>query len=86
MEDLIELNVTNAKNGIYQKGTKISGNEGAMSGASYFELDNQAISVQVSTEVELRFLFFSMGYFQKGINGVRPPETLTISTVDYRGY
>lgn len=86
MEDLIELNVTNAKNSVYQKGSTIAGNEGAITSKPYFELDKQAISVTVTTTVELRFLFFSMGYFQKGINGVRPPETQTLTVVDQRGY
>lgn len=86
MEDLIELNVTNAKNKVYGKGEKISGNEAKITGVDYFELDKQAVSVKVSTEVELRFLFFPLGYFQKGINGAVAPTSAVLNTEDYRGY
>ena len=86
MEDLIELNVTNAKNKVYQKGQDIAGSEGKITEKDYFELDKQAVSVKVSTEVELRFLFFPLGYFQKGINGAVAPTSAVLNTEDYRGY
>lgn len=86
MEDLIELNVTNAKNKVYGKGEKIAGNEGKITGVDYFELDKQAISVKVATEVELRFLFFPLGYFQKGIDGAVAPTSMVLKAEDYRGY
>ena len=86
MEDLIELNVTNAKNKVYQKGQDIAGSEDKITGVDYFELDKQAVSVKVTTKVDLRFLFFPMGHFQNGIEGIAPPKSMPINCEDYRGY
>lgn len=87
MEDLIELNVTNAKHKVYKKGEQISADqEGRITEKEYFELDKQAVSVKVTTKVDLRFLFFPMGHFQNGIDGVAPPKSMPINSEDYRGY
>lgn len=76
---LIELNVTNYRD-------KINADEEKMAAADRFDLSEAVTSFEVSTTVELRMLFLSMPFAQKGINGVVPPATLPITVTDYRGY
>ena len=83
---LIQLNMTNASNNLYGKGEKIYGNESKMSSATLYSLDSCSTAFQVDTTVELRFLFLSMAFAQKGVNGVVPSSTVDISVTDYRGY
>lgn len=84
--DLIEINVTVLKNDVYRAHTFIYGNEGKMSGVELFRLNEAGTAFTVQTSVDMRFLFLSMPYFQKGINGVVPPENTDMFVVDYRGY
>lgn len=83
---LIELNVTNIKNKVYTAGTKIYGNEKQMDGKALLRMENCDTAYEVQTQVEMGFLFFSMGVFQKGVDGVVPPKTITVSATDRRGY
>lgn len=84
--DLIELNVTNIKNGVYEAGQTIYENEEAMSQKTLFQMGDSDTAYEVTTTVEMRFIFFSMAVFQKGIDGVSPPTTINIKVTDRRGY
>ena len=82
---LIELNVTNKREGIGQRGDR-SAREAAMAGAELFDLAKAVTGFSVSTTVDLRMLFLSMPFAQKGTNGTVPPGKLQIRVTDYRGY
>ena len=41
--------------------------------------------VDISTTVEMKMIFLSMPFAQKGINGKIPPGTLELTVVDHRG-
>lgn len=77
--NLIELNVTN-----YQKG--INAEEEAMAGAERYDLGKLYTGFTLTTTVDMRMLFLSMPFAQKGVNGVVPPKTLTLTATEYRGY
>ena len=51
-----------------------------------FRLSNASTTINIETTVEMKMLFLSMPFAQKGINGVIPPRTLPISMSDVRGY
>ena len=76
---LIELNVTNYRD-------KLHADEDAMAGANRFDLSKAVTDFSLTTTADLRMLFLSMPFAQKGVNGVVPPRTLPISITDYRGY
>lgn len=86
VRDLIEINMTSLKNNLYKAHTLIYGSEDAMSAAAQYELSKAGTAFTVKTSVDMRFLFLSMSYFQKGIDGVVPPKDADITAVDYRGY
>ena len=50
------------------------------------KLENAFTGFEVTTTADLRMLFLSMPFAQRGVNGVVPPGTLPISVTDYRGY
>jgi hypothetical protein len=77
--NLIELNVTNKRN-------SINADEEKMAAATRVDLSNGVVAFTMTTTAELRMLFLSLPIAQKGVNGVIPSETLTISATDYRGY
>lgn len=79
ISNLIELNVTN-----YSQ--EINADEGKMASATRFDLSKAITDFSVTTEVDLRMLFLSMPFAQKGINGIVPPKTFPIKVTDYRGY
>lgn len=73
---LIALNITNYKE---------------RNNAEEREMDLLALrrfgtSITLTSTVELRFIFLSMGYAQKGIDGIVPPKTMTLTATEYRGY
>lgn len=74
--NLIALNITNYK----------TGNQAKENAMDLMSLDRFGTSIQISSTLELRYLFLSMGYAQKGIDGVVPPKSITIKSVEYRGY
>lgn len=76
---LISLNITNKKQGI-------NANEELMSGATLFDLNKAMTDFSIASTVNLRFLFLSMPFAQKGLNGVVPAKTAPIEVTDYRGY
>lgn len=76
---LIELNVTNYRDGL-------NAVEDDMAKADRFDLSKAVTDFSLTTTVDLRMLFLSMPFAQKGVNGVVPPKTLPISVTDYRGY
>lgn len=77
--NLIELNVTN-----YDQ--EIGADEEKMASAERFDLTKAITGFSLTTTAEMRMLFLSMPMAQKGIDGVIPPKTLSVSVTDYRGY
>ena len=68
---------------------KLNADEAAMTEAltdSPFKLDNAATGIGITTSVEMRMMFLSMPFAQKGISGVVPPRTFPVISDDYRGY
>lgn len=74
--DLISLNITNYK----------TGNNAAERAMDLMQMSRLGTCISISSTLELRFIFLSMGYAQKGINGVVPPRTMTLKTTECRGY
>lgn len=79
--NLIELNVTN-----YRERAKPGKIEDRMAAAERFDLSKASTDFTITTAVDMRMLFLSMPFAQKGIDGVIPPKTFPISATDYRGY
>ena len=77
--NLIELNVTNYRDGINAKEEK-------MASATIFDMSKAITDFSLTTTVDLRMMFLSMPFAQKGVGGVIPPKSLPISVTDYRGY
>lgn len=73
---LISLNITNYK----------TGNNAAERAMDLMQMSKFGTCISISSTLELRFIFLSMGYAQKGINGVVPPRTMTLKTTEFRGY
>lgn len=82
---LIELNVTNKRNNFGNLGSR-SEREEAMASAELFDLSNAVTGFSLTTTVDLRMLFLSMPFAQRGVNGVVPPGYLSLTATDYRGY
>lgn len=74
--DLIALNLTNYE----------TGNNAKVRTMDLRELGRFGTCITIESTLELRFLFLSMGYAQKGVNGVVPPRSMTLKSVLYRGY
>ncbi len=83
--DLIEMNVTNKKLGI-GKNKERTDREAAMSAADIFRMSEAVTDFSLTTTLDLRMIFLSMPFAQKGVNGKVPPGTLQIAVTDYRGY
>lgn len=83
--NLIEMNVTNKKEGIGGKGDRAA-REAAMTAAEMFKMSEAVTDFSLTTTLDLRMLFLSMPFAQKGVNGTVPPGTLQIAVTDYRGY
>lgn len=83
--NLIEMNVTNKKQGIGGKGDR-KAREQAMSEAELFKMADAVTDFSLTTTLDLRMIFLSMPFAQKGVNGKVPPGTLQITVTDYRGY
>lgn len=82
---LIELNVTNKRENIGDLADR-DAREAAMAQAELFRMENAVTDFSITTNVELKMLFLSMPFAQKGVNGVVPPGSLAVSVTDYRGY
>lgn len=83
---LIQWNITNVKGKAYEAGTQIYGNEGKLGEKEFFDLSKCGTAYEVTTSVEMNFIFFSMAVFQKGVDGVTPPKTMDLAIADRRGY
>lgn len=77
--DLISWNITNKRNGIKAK-------ENSMASATLYDMSKVFTDFTITSKVDLRMLFLSMPFAQKGINGVIPPKTMPVTVTDYRGY
>jgi len=85
--DLIEWNVTNYQQGFRADETKMNAFlEENRDNHKVFRMKNAATTVTIRTTVEMRMLFLSMPFAQKGVNGIIPPKTLPITATDFRGY
>lgn len=85
--DLIALNVTTVKNNLPQKSK--GGDDAraaAAGGAALFDLSKGNTTFEVKTSTQVRFMFLSMPFAQKGLNGIVPPTTFPVTVTDYRGY
>lgn len=78
-QNLIELNVTNYRDGI-------NAEEADMAGAERYDLGKLSTGFTLTTTVDMRMLFLSMPFAQSGVKGVVPPRTLTLTATEYRGY
>lgn len=77
--NLIQWNITNVKE-------ECEANEDKMSTANLFEMSELHTDFEITSTVDLRMLFLSMPFAQKGINGVIPQKTIPVTVTDYRGY
>lgn len=85
--DLIALNVTTVKNNLPQKSK--GGDDAraaAAGGAALFDLSKGNTTFEIKTSTQVRFMFLSMPFAQKGLNGIVPPTTFPVTVTDYRGY
>ncbi len=83
---LIELNVTNYRDGIGNSADR-SAREQAMSAAKPFDMSKAVTDLSVTTTVTMKMLFLSSPAAQKGyVNGVIPPGSKELTVTDYRGY
>jgi len=82
--DLIELNMTTKTAGIGSNDHEAM--EEAMSKAERYDMSKAVTGFSLTTGVNLKMMFLSMPFAQKGLNGTVPPGSLHISATDYRGY
>ena len=80
---LIEWNMINYRNKINADETKMSVE---LKKTGSFGLDELKTDFLITTVVDMRMLFLSMPFAQKGINGIAPPKTTQFTVTDYRGY
>lgn len=83
--NLIEMNVTNKKENIGGNKDRAD-REAAMTAAEMFKMSEAVTDFSLTTTLDLRMIFLSMPFAQKGVNGKVPPGTLQIAVTDYRGY
>ena len=79
------MNVTNVKEKIGSHSSRTD-REAAMAKADMYLMQEAVTGVDISTTVEMKMIFLSMPFAQKGINGKIPPGTLELTVVDHRGY
>lgn len=84
-QKLIELNLTNKKNGIGAKGDH-KAREAAMSAVPLVDLSKATTGFTITTTAQLRMLFLSLPVAQRGVDGKVPPGSVPLSITDYRGY
>ena len=87
--DLIALNVTTAKEkiAINDPSTKnVDERADAIASKKLFNLSSAYTTFAVQTQTNVRFVFLSMPFAQRGINGVVPSTTFPVNVTTYRGY
>ena len=88
--DLIEWNVNNYRQDFKANAGEMTAfldiNSDGYDDTKVFRMRKAATTFEIETTVEMRMLFLSMPLAQRGINGVVPPKTLTITATDHRGY
>lgn len=85
ISNLIGLNMTNKTNNLGAIAER-SEREAAMTAATKFDMSKAVTGFSITTTAELRMLFLSMSFAQNAFDGIVPPQTLTVSATDYRGY
>jgi len=81
--NLIEWNVINKISGSNANEKKMAA---ALEDGNRFMLSRMVTGFGLKTTANLRMLFLSLPFAQKGIAGVIPPEKMPITAIDYRGY
>jgi len=80
--DLIMLNVTN-----YNNGNSLNADPARLSEMRLFDLAGANTGFEVTTTINMRFMFLSLPYAQNGSRvSVVPRKTFPVSQTDYRGY
>ncbi|AZN39941.1 DUF5702 domain-containing protein [Paenibacillus albus] len=82
---LIALNLTNKKQQVGSAGNRAA-REKKMAGLTLENMEKYQTDFQLTTTVDMRMLFLSMPFAQRGVKGVVPPKTKEIIVTDYRGY
>lgn len=83
--NLIGLNLTNKKENLGDLSNRAA-REAAMKEKGMVDLSNAVTGFSLTTRAQLRMLFLSMPFAQRGVDGVVPPGTLALTVTDYRGY
>ena len=83
VRNLVEWNMVNYTDKVNAKESAMST---ALAKAGRFKMANAVTDFSITTTVDIRMLFLSMPFAQKGVNGVIPPKTLAMTQTDYRGY
>jgi hypothetical protein len=83
LANLIEYNVINYRNKIYSNEEKMSE---ALQAEGVFRMERMITDFTIGFSINMRMLFLSMPFAQRGIDGVIPPRTIPVVAVDYRGY
>jgi hypothetical protein len=83
--NLIEWNITNYRNNLYSDEEKMTE---ALAVDGVFKMENMRTDFAITTTVNIRMLFLSMGFAQNFSNsrGIGMPRTMPISVTDFRGY
>ena len=81
--NLIEWNVINYMNDVRADEEKMAE---ALESEGRFRMSGMTTDFSIRTVVDLRMLFLSMLFAQRGVKGVIPPRTVPIGITDYRGY
>ena len=79
VSNLIGWNVTNYSEGV-------NANEGAMTAATQFNMARARTGFEITSQAEIRMLFLSMPFAQRGIDGIRPSTTFPVRATALRGY
>ena len=80
---LIEINMNNYMNLIYSDEEKM---RVIWQNEDRFKLSEMVTDFTVSFTVNMRMLFLSIPFAQRGINGIIPPLGFPVTTIDHRGY
>ncbi|MCL2046806.1 MAG: DUF5702 domain-containing protein [Oscillospiraceae bacterium] len=81
--NLIEWNMINYQSDVNANEIKMAE---ALAKEDGFRLSNMITGFSLSSSANMRMLFLSMPIARRGIGSIVPPETMTITATDYRGY
>gem|GEM_PF-585362 len=81
--NLIEWNMINYMENINADERKMTE---AAAKSDRFKLSDMATGFSLTTSIDVRMLFLSLPFAQRGVRGVIPPAVRPITVTDYRGY